>query len=125
MSFKQKAPKNYLTLTPIRKVQEFSEIDGKITLLVPKFKNELFSSWFIPRQKSTHFKIHLDELGSQVWWLIDGYRTVEEICSLLNDFLAKQNKPATQLEERVTLFLSDLYKSEFISFNEAQPQSGE
>jgi Coenzyme PQQ synthesis protein D (PqqD) len=123
--FKKAIPKNYLALVPIRKIEEFNETDGKITLLLPKFRNKNLEHWLIPRKKSVHFKIHLDELGSQVWWLIDGNRTVASICSLLNDFLLNQNKPNTQLDERVTRFLTDLYKNDFICFNEAQLQSGE
>jgi Coenzyme PQQ synthesis protein D (PqqD). len=125
MLFRKKVSKNYLSFIPTRKIQEFSESDGKISLLVPKFKNERFGKWFIPKHKSIHFKIHLDELGSQVWWLIDGNRSVEEICNLLNDFLNTHHKPADQLEERVTRFLTDLHRNGFVSFSEAQSRLDE
>jgi len=121
----KKQPQNYLVLIPVRKITEIKEVDGIITLMLPKFKNEKFRKWFIPRFKSTHFKIHLDDMGSKVWRLIDDKRTVQDICTLLNEFLASKNKPSTQVEERVTKFLTDLYTNQFITFNEAQFQSGE
>jgi hypothetical protein len=124
MNHKQKEPQNYLTLVPIRKITECNEVDEKITLLVPKFKNAIFRNWFIPKSKSIHYKIHLDDLGSHVWLLINDTRTVQEICDLLQEYLVSKNKPSTQVEERVTKFLSDLNKNGFIGFNEAQPQSG-
>jgi len=121
----KKQPQNYLVLIPVRKITEIKEVDGIITLMLPKFKNATFRNWFIPKSKSTHYKIHLDDLGSQVWRLIDNSKSVQEICDLLYDYLMNKNKPSTQVEERVTKFLTDLYTNQFITFNEAQFQSGE
>ena len=123
MSSKKKETINYLTLVPVQKVTEFKEVEGTITLLVPKFKNTKFSNWFIPKRKSQYINIHLDEQGSQVWRLINGQRQVHEICSVLSEFLVNQNKPNAQIEERVTKFLSDLLKKGFIDLNEVQSQS--
>jgi hypothetical protein len=125
MFFKKKQQINYLALVPVRKINDFTDADRKVTLVVPKFKNERFRNWFIPKHKSTHIKIHLDEMGSQVWRSINGQRTVEDLCFLLKDYSQNHNLPDTQIEERVTKFLTDLYKNGFISFNEAQLQSGE
>jgi hypothetical protein len=119
----KKQPENYLTMIPVRKIIEFNEEDGKIDLLIPKFKHLTFLYNLFP--KSKHFKIHLDDLGSQVWRLIDGKRTVQEVCSLLNEFLVRNEKPSAQIEERVTKFLSDLYRNGFINFNGVSPQSNE
>ena len=115
MRFTKRTVQNYLELIPVRNVKEFTETDGKITLLVPKFKNEKFGRWFIPRRKSTHFRIHLDSMGSSVWNFINGKRTVNEICDLLEEQF-NNNQSIEQLEERVTHFLSELYKSRFITF---------
>jgi hypothetical protein len=121
----KKQPVNYLEQIPFRKVMEQSEQDGLITLLIPKFRNAWFRMWFIPKRKSSYFRIHLDILGSQVWRTIDGKKHVQEICILLNQYLAEQNLSTNQLEERVTAFLTDLAKKGFISFNEVRPQSNE
>lgn len=122
---KNKLSVNYLIQVPVRKEMEYTETDGKITLLLPKFKSDKYSNWLIPRWKSTHIKFHLDEIGSQVWRLIDGQRSVEDICNEVKLFLSNQDKPIDQVEERVTSFLTILSRNEFIRFNEAQPQSGE
>ena len=92
MFFKKTPPKNYLSLVPLRRVKDFSESEGKITLLIPKFKNEGLRKWLVPKHKSTHFKIHLDETGSHVWRLIDDCATVEEICDQLNKLLLSQGE---------------------------------
>jgi len=125
MFAKKKQPLNFLNLIPVRKDIEFTDTEGKVTLLLPKFKNEKFSNWFIPRSKTTKINFRMDETGSQVWRLIDGYKSVEKICSDLHIFLTNINKPTSQIEERVTRFLTDLAKNNFIRFNEVQSQSGE
>lgn len=121
----KKQPENYLTKIPFRNISEFNEEGGKIVLLIPRFKHITFLNWFIPQSKSKYFKIHLDDLGSQVWHLLDGKRTVHDVCTHLKEYLINSEKPSTQVEERVTKFLSNLYRNNFISFNEASPQSNE
>jgi hypothetical protein len=121
----KKQSENYLTKVPIRNTAEYNEDDGKIVLLIPKFKHVTFLNRLIPKSKSRHFKIHLDDLGSQVWRLMDGTRTVQDICIHLAEYLDKNEKPSTQIEERVTKFLSGLYRDGFINFNEASHQSNE
>ncbi len=107
---------NYLSLIPVRAVEEFTETEERITLLIPKFKHRIFQKLFIPRHKSPHFRIHLDSIGSQVWRQIDGLQSVEMICSKLHEGLADEMLSINQLEERVTTFLTELYKSRFVTF---------
>lgn len=125
MIFKKKQPLNLLLLVPVRKELEFTDIEGKVTLLIPKFKNQWFSSWFIPRHKTSHIHFRLDEIGSQVWRLIDGNKTVNDICNEMNPFLTNLGKSTDHIEDRVAGFIKDLAKHEFIILNEAQSQSGE
>jgi hypothetical protein len=124
--FKKKKPSvNYLAQVPLRKEMEFTDTDGKITLLFPKFKNFKYSKWLIPRGKTTHIKFLLDETGSQIWRLINGQKPVGEICIDIKLYLSDQGKPVDHVEERVTSFLTVLSKNGFISFNEVQPQLNE
>ena len=116
MKIRKRTVQNYLNMVPLRNVKEFAESEGKIILLVPKFKNEKFGRWFIPRRKSTHFRIHLDDLGSMVWNEIDSNKSVDEICQSMKYQFAQKNKQVDQLEERVTQFLTKLYKNRFITF---------
>lgn len=105
---------NYLELTPYR-LQEFEETkDGKINLLFPKFKIELFN-FFIPRNKSKKIKIKLDDYGSQVWKLIDGKNNVNDIVLYIFEKYEDDLKPE---EERITKFLTTLYQHKFIAFKE-------
>jgi hypothetical protein len=117
MMFKKK-PINYLSMIPIRVIKEFTEENGKVTLLIPKFKHPFFQKFFIPKRKSAHFRIHLDALGSQVWKQIDGKKDVGLICSELSASIPSgQAAGDDQFEYRVTKFLSELYKSRFIRFD--------
>lgn len=112
--FGRKPQSNYLDKIPVRKVAEFSSEEGKITLLVPKFKNAWLRKWLIPTRRSPHFRIRLDENGSAVWELIDGERNAGEICDIMRD----RGIDGEGLEERVTGFLSKLYRNRFIVFKE-------
>jgi len=115
MFFKKKQPEKLSTFIPIRKVKEFNESEGKITLLIPKFKSEGIRKWLVPKHKSAHIKIHLDETGSNVWRLIDDHTTVEGISNQLRSLLESQEKPSELLEERVTKYLTQLYKARLLS----------
>jgi hypothetical protein len=115
ISFKKK-PQNYLTMIPVRNVQVFDDIEGKITLLIPKFKPVWLRKWLIPKHKSPHFRIHLDETGSHVWRLINGKQTIEKICLEMSQVLQREERPVDQIEVRITTFMTDLYKKKFIFF---------
>ena len=106
---------NYLTLTPVRIHAHEVGQDGKVTLFVPKFKNPALRKGLIPRGKSEHFRIHLDELGSATWLLIDGESTVGEICSRLEE---RSGHTVDAAETRVTRFLTLLYDQRYITFRE-------
>ncbi len=106
---------NYLILTPVRiHAHEIGE-NGRVTLIVPKFKNPALRRWLIPVNKSDHFRIQLDELGSATWLAIDGLSSVSEICSQLQQALGEKISPA---ESRVTRFLTLLYDQRYITFKE-------
>ena len=77
----RKPPENFLDMIPVRNVKEFTREGEKITLFIPKFKSEWMRKWFIPANRSKHFSIHLDEMGSKVWNLIDGETNTGEICN--------------------------------------------
>ncbi len=103
-------------MIPVHNVQEFNEAEGKITLLIPKFKHERLRKWLIPKHKSSFFRIHLDETGSHIWRLINGKRTVEEICFEMSGIHQREEKAIEHIEERITQFLTSLYKKQFIIF---------
>jgi len=103
-------------MVPIRNVGEF-KLDGeRITLLIPKFRKEWMRKWLVPPNRSKYIRIHLDEMGSKVWHLIDGERNTDEICNLIKNHLSLQDDPDNPIEFRVTGFLNHLYKNRFILF---------
>jgi hypothetical protein len=116
--FLKKASINYLSMIPVRAVKELTGPDGRITLLIPKFKNPFFQKLFIPKRKSPFFRIHLDEQGSRVWQQIDGKHNVDHICSALSGSFDSESAVDHSLEYRVTKYLTELYKNRFIVFDE-------
>lgn len=112
----RKPKKNFLEMIPVRNIGEFTRDGGKITLLIPKFKSKWSRKWLIPANKSEYFKVHLDEMGSQVWLMINGERNTDEICELLSSSLPDHESPDNPMTLRVTEFLRRLYKNRFIVF---------
>jgi hypothetical protein len=112
----RKPPRNFLEMIPVRNVREFNREGEKITLFIPKFKSKNFSNWFIPANRSKFFSIHLDEMGSRVWDLIDGEMNTGEICSRLFPTPPGDENPDSREELRVTEFLRQLYRNRFIVF---------
>jgi hypothetical protein len=106
---------NYLALRPVAHHRHETNEEGNLFVIVPKFKNKWLIKFLVPPGKSPHFRIKLDEQGSAVWKCIDGKRNVEEICKMVTQQLGEKIQPA---EERVTKFLSLLYKQGFITFAE-------
>ena len=113
---------NYLALRPVVRHSHVVEDGGNICVIVPKFRNKWLVKFLVPPRKSPHFRIRLDELGSAVWLCIDGKKNVGEICNILHENLGEKIHP---VEERVTNFLSQLYKQGFITFAELIELDGE
>jgi hypothetical protein len=106
---------NTLDLTPIKLHTE--EIDGEdlVTVLVPKFKNEIAKKYIAPKLKSADFKIKFDKLGSAVWMNMNGKKNVQEI---IKNVSMKFGDEIQQAEERIIKFIFQLYEQKLISFNE-------
>ena len=105
---------NALELTPLKKHEYDLNEKGAVVILVPKFKKKEWS-FLIPKRKSEHIRITLDELGSAVWLTIDGKKKINTIVMELSEKLGEKIYPA---EERILKFLSQLYNNKLISFNE-------
>lgn len=106
-----------LDLIPIRIHEHIIADNGNVTILVPKFKNERFSRFFIPANRSKFISIFLDELGTAVWLAMDGTKNVGTICKELSESLGEKIYPA---EERVVKFLSGLYHNKHITFRQIE-----
>ncbi len=106
---------NFLKLTPLRQEQHETDNQGAVVVLIPKFRGWLSARLLQPLVRQPYIKLSLDELGSATWLLCNGNNTVEDICSKLKVRFGDQIHPA---EDRVTTFLSRLYKDKIITFRE-------
>ena len=109
---------NYLDLTPVRLMEHQLTDEGKIDILLPRFKRGFWREVYRKSQKGEFIYIHLDEIGSAIWLLIDGLKMVNEICIELQESKAEKLQPPEETEKRVTDFLSLLYREKYITFRE-------
>ncbi len=109
---------NYLDLTPLR-IMEFEALeDGKVDILMPRFKHQMLKRTLQPNWKKEFIRIHLDEIGSAIWIQIDGINKVYELCNRLQATCPEKLHPKEETEKRVTQFLSLLYQERYITFRE-------
>lgn len=106
---------NFLELTPVRSYDHVIEDNGLVSVLVPKFDIRWLDKIMSKIIKSRFFKAKLDEFGTETWLEIDGNRTVQFISEHLQKKFGNRISP---VNERLTKFLSELYKYNFISFKE-------
>jgi hypothetical protein len=111
---------SFLELTPVRLHEHEIEEGGLVVLLVPKFSNASLRKFLIPGNKSSHFRIKLDELGSQTWLTIDGMKNVGGLCAILVEKLGDKIQPHDEVEQRMMKFFSGLYHQRYITFREIQ-----
>ena len=112
---------NFLDLTPVRQHHHELDDNGMVTIMVPKFNGWLSSRILQPLVRHPYISISLDELGSSAWLLCDGNTSVREICRQLVQQFDHQIHPA---EERVTTFLSGLYRDSLVIFKEVMRRPG-
>jgi len=108
---------NYLELTPRAILAHEIAPNGLVILHVPRFRSKLWSKFFQSGAGRTPIKLKLDEFGSATWLLINNQNNVLFIVQNLEEQFGERIKPAT---ERVTRFLSSLYRDKFIAFLELE-----
>ena len=106
--------KNYLENVPMRRpdINWTEAEDGKVTLEIENkgFFNRAFQLLF-KKPKITY--IHLDEMGSFVWPLIDGEKTITDLGA---DVKAHFGDKAEPLYERLAKYFQILESYKFILF---------
>ena len=117
MFFRKKidASINYLELTPIRNYDYVIEESGLVSVFVPKFDIKWIDTMMSRIIKSRFFKAKLDEFGTATWLEMDGNKSVQLIASHLSQKFGEKINP---VDERLTKFLTELYKYNFITFKE-------
>jgi len=106
---------NFLDLTPVRLHRYESRDDRTVSILVPRFSGWLSGKILQPLARHSYISVSLDELGSATWLLCNGKNTVRKICEIQKKEFGQKIYPA---EERITTFLSQLYKDKMLSFTE-------
>jgi len=106
---------NYLELTPVRNYDHVIEDSGLISVLVPKFDIKWLDKIMSNIIKSRFFKAKLDEFGTETWLEMDGTKSVQTVSEHLQKKFGDKINP---VNERLTKFLSELYKYNFITFKE-------
>jgi len=112
-------PLNLLELIPERRQEHQTDAEGKVTILIPRFRNAWLQKHLIPKSKSPHLRISLDDFGSLVWNLCDGQRAVGEIAAALAETFGEKVSPAP---ERTSYFILQLQKQGFIGLRRPDGQ---
>ncbi|MFO8086389.1 MAG: PqqD family protein [Bacteroidales bacterium] len=107
---------NALDLIPIRNHDHELNDDGKVVLVVPKFEKKWMRKFFIAPARKDHFNVNLDELGSNVWLMIDGNTTTKELANAL----VKRSPDIEGPQDRVLSFISMLYEQRYVTFKQLQ-----
>jgi len=92
--------------------------DGKVDILMPRFKHPIWKRALQPHWKQEFIRIHLDEIGSAIWLQVNGTIKVIELCSKVQTTHPEKLHPPGETEKRVTQFLSLLYQQRYITFRE-------
>ena len=104
---------NYLDKIPVKSSSiSWKTEEEKITLEIENkgIYNRIFQK-LLKKPKVSY--VHLDEIGSKVWPLIDGNKTVFEIGTLLKDELGDAIEP---LYQRLSMYFNSLDNCGFITW---------
>jgi len=102
-----------LACTPVKnnvvdwKILETGLVQVEYVLLLKPFLLSIFKRFDTSRSAPPTRKLQLDEMGSQVWQMIDGERTT---AALIEDFAGIHKISVTEAEQPITIFLRELGK---------------
>ena len=105
---------NWLDLVPMVKETigtKFND-EGLASIVVPRFRKAWMVKLFLPKNKKNEINLQLDANGTAVWKEIDGTKKVRDIIKSL----AEVGEGQEQFDDRVVLFIQNLYRSGFITF---------
>ena len=112
MKMSKKNSKNYLEFVPVRKFERFTEENGVITLEIEnKGVFNRVAQKLLKKPKISY--IHLDEMGSFVWPLIDGERNITDIGVFVKEHFGEKAEP---LYERLAKYFKVLESYDFVEF---------
>jgi hypothetical protein len=98
------------------RIREFLVEEEKAVVLVPRFDGSL-GRWLTRRLTNPCYRVRLDRLGTEVWNLCDGSRTVGDIAAELRRRLGPDVEPA---EERVAGYIQRLDRGRCIRLSKGR-----
>ncbi|NOZ13224.1 MAG: PqqD family protein [Acidobacteria bacterium] len=111
--------KNLLTLIP-KRIREFEMEGEKVVILLPRFATGWPARHIQPRLKKPNMKVKLDEIGTLVWQLIDGHRTVMDITEEVGERFGERVNPPHQ---RVGIFITMMKNEGMIKLEDPDDDS--
>ena len=107
-----------MDFAPQAKVLSSVGEDGRVTLLVPKFKSRTLQRVLLKCKLSTHVRVRLDEFGSGFWNLVDGSRSIGEIGQEMQIRFGESVQP---VYERLAVFILQMKSRGYITLTEIKP----
>ncbi|MBN1222679.1 MAG: PqqD family protein [Candidatus Aminicenantes bacterium] len=104
---------NLLELVPTKNIDWEKNKEGFVVLLKPKFRHPFFRKHILPKLRSPHYQVKLDDVGSFFWESCDGRSTVMEIAGRMKIHFGEKIEP---VYDRLILFLQNLEKNKFIRY---------
>jgi hypothetical protein len=108
---KKISPRNLYELKPVR-LQEWEEdAEGRVTILVPKFRKGWLARVLQPRLAKPHVRVQLDAYGSFFWICCDGETPVQKIGEKMMQRFGNDAEPVF---DRLNRFLHQLENAELL-----------
>lgn len=105
---------NLLDCTPRHAITWEPGGDGRVVLLVPRFRTGPLARWLQPRLSRPVMRVRLDERGSWVWQRCDGTSTVGAIAGAM---AAAYEEGADAATDRVARFVQTLVRDRFVTLD--------
>ena len=106
-----KRAENLFELKP-RQLRSFEELDdGTIDVIIPRYGDNAIGRLLKKVLSNRPLRIHLDDIGTSVWQMCDGRRTVHEIGRSLHDRFGDRIEP---VYDRLEEFLKQIKRAGII-----------
>lgn len=113
MSKKNVIPQNYLEKKPKRVIESWSADENGVVTLEKENKGVFNKLAQVILKKPKISYIHLDEMGSFIWPLIDGETDIIELGEKVKEHFGEKAEP---LYERLAKYIQILESYDFIKF---------
>ncbi len=104
---------NFLDLIPVRtsSMKWHEDENGMIHIMIPR-KEVIDRLVRLFKKTPDQMRVDLDEIGSSAWKMMDGTRTIGEICLLMTECHGEAVEP---VHERVGTYINILRNNKFIT----------